>query len=163
MSEVGEQDRSKVAALYYRRGLRQFEAIRHLSGGREVGERMLERAISLTVDTSEQHKGQVYVAHTFPGGKGKGEHRMPFSSRPPITKGHLNSQAHRKCYDCGGYGHEAKACATRRSECENLIISLFEGKYCLFNTGCSKITCFLGTMEVNAVSTRPWFCRRRCH
>ena len=76
---------------------------------------------------------RTYVAIRLPDSSEGGKPREGFQPRHTIVK----PEGNRKCYACGGYGHEAKACATKKSVCGNLLISMFDGKYCLLDTGVS--------------------------
>jgi hypothetical protein len=134
--------------------LHQSEAIRHLFGTWKTGERTIEKAIELTVDAAEPTEVQVFTA-IAKSGKGKYP-RYPnkILNNKPIHK--KSEHPNRICYTCGGYGHEAKSCATKKSVCENLIISVFDNKNCLLDTGCSKTLCFLGALSANdqVITTR---------
>lgn len=144
---LSEQDRSRVAAIHYWRGLHQSEAIRHLFGNWKGGERSLERALELTLDAAEPAEGHAYVG---------GAH-YPRRQSPPFKNKTMHNQIKkdrnpnsRKCYRCGGFGHEARNCATEQSKksvCENLIISVFDGKNCLLDTGCSLTMCCIGSVS----------------
>ena len=81
------QDRSKVAALHFWRGIHQSETVRNLFGSRKVTDRSLEKAIALARDTAEP----VAQGNAFMGAKGKGDgqyhynHGNRFFTRPHQT------------------------------------------------------------------------------
>ena len=141
LPSLSEEDRSKVAAIHFWRGLHQSEAVRHLFGTWKCTQRSLEKAIELTADLAESPDSHSFVANYHKGRGSKPRFENKRWPNPDIAK-----QGRRKCYTCGGYGHEARNCATKSSVCKNLIISMFNNQHCLLDTGCSYTMCSLGAV-----------------
>jgi transposase InsO family protein/predicted aspartyl protease len=163
LPDLSQQDRSRVAAIFFWPGLKQTEAIRHLFGAWKLRpDKSLEDAITMTRDCAEAEHATAFYAHSYkathsarPNYKGKGKGKGVYRPIQKDNREHTQKEQ-QKCYNCGGYGHHASQCPSdnRRPKgtvCQNFFPLVFESnKYlCLLDTGCSRTLIYSVGMEIS--------------